>query len=260
MILDKAYDQIPLGDFVVYTWSSLLGLSFLIGLFLFLAQASRKKQDIAKLFYFSTAVFIISLIGSKIGYLLQFPNQLWQISNYLKTDGFTLYGGLLSGVLASYVLLKILRLDFWLLADMAVLPLSMGITLTRLGCFLIMDHPGAITNLPWAVIWPDGSSRHPVALYLVLNGLLMLGLFYFLRNKIKVQGLLFIYFLLYYSFARYWLDFSRAADLASSDPRWHMLTYSQWLSAGLFLISAVLFFKLRHRGFLVKAKNDKILT
>ena len=60
------------------------------------------------------------------------------------------------------------KMDFWHLADIFAPAAALGIAIGRLGCFLINDHQGAPTNLPWGILWPDGVARHPVALYEIL--------------------------------------------------------------------------------------------
>ena len=106
----------------------------------------------------------------------------------------------------------------------------MGIFIGRIGCSLINDHQGAVTNLPWAILWPDQILRHPVAEYLALNGLIMFLVLWFLRNKIKKPGYLFIIFLVWHSISRFLLDFTRVTDTSLADFQYRGLFVSQWIS------------------------------
>jgi phosphatidylglycerol:prolipoprotein diacylglycerol transferase len=123
--------------------------------------------------------------------------------------------------------------------------LALGIFITRIGCSLINDHQGAITSLPWAILWPDGTPRHPVAEYLALNGLIMFLIFWFLRIRLKKPGQLFIIFLFWYTISRFLLDFTRATDTVLADPHYFGLFISQWLS--LFVIAGLFFFLIKKR-------------
>jgi len=90
--------------------------------------------------------------------------------------GITFYGGLFGGFLAFFLYFRIKKLStdlFWKTADLICLSLPLGIIVGRIGCFLLNDHQGRETNLPWGIIWPDGVVRHPVALYLILNGAIL---------------------------------------------------------------------------------------
>jgi len=212
----------------IYIWGLFLGLSFISGLFLFLFLAKKNKLNIAKFYNIALIVFIGSLIGAKIGYVVQFKELV------IQWEGMTFYGGLLGGIATGYLTAKIFKENFWQIADLAVLPLCLGIFLTRIGCFLINDHQGAI-------IWPDGTLRHPVALYLSLNGLVMFIIFWFYRKRNLRTGQLFLCFLLWYSTARFLLDFFRASGTYLSDPHFLYLTISQWIS--LLILSIILICK-----------------
>jgi len=135
----------------------------------------------------------------------------------------------------------------------------------RIGCFLINDHQGAITNLPWGIKWPDGAIRHPVALYLILFDLALAGFLWWQnRNFIPffnkketgksnpnsqnffqsflTSGNQFLIFLFLYSVGRFFLDFTRAA---LADPHYWGLSVSQWLSILIMAVVSVLFIKKR---------------
>jgi len=121
----------------------------------------------------------------------------------------------------------------------------LGIITARIGCLLINDHQGAITSLPWGIVWPDGSIRHPVALYLIINALLIFLILNLLKDKLKKPGLLFYCFLAIYSFTRFFLDFTRSDDTSFSDPSFLWFNISQWTSIFLFFFSFCLFFNKR---------------
>jgi len=131
------------------------------------------------------------------------------------------------------------KLDLLKTADLLAPAAAIGIFIGRIGCFLINDHQGAPANLPWAIRWLDGISRHPVALYLSLNGLILFLILLFLKPKLKKPGQLAFIFLTYYAASRFLLDFTRASGTALSDPHYLNLTFSQW--ASLAILIAILF-------------------
>jgi len=136
--------------------------------------------------------------------------------------------------------------SFLQLADILTPAIALGIFISRLGCSLVNDHQGAITNLPWAILWPDAILRHPVAEYLALNALIMFLVLWFLRSRLKKPGQLFIIFLFWYSISRFFLDFTRATDTALADPHYLGLFISQWIS--LFILTGLAIFLIRKRA------------
>lgn len=199
-----SFPQISLGFITFNTWGICVGLAFVAGLFY--AYRKNKSVDILNL---ALLGFLGAVSGAAFLYYLLFGR--W--------GGFVFYGGLFGGLLAGWLYIFYKKLDFWPLANLVAPAIALGIFIGRIGCFLIKDHQGITTGLPWGVLWPDGITRHPIALYLSLNGLILFLLLHFFRRKKP-----FIFFLTYYAASRFLLDFLRV------DPRWFGLTVSQIIS------------------------------
>jgi phosphatidylglycerol:prolipoprotein diacylglycerol transferase len=258
-----SYTQIHFGPVTLYTWGLFVGLAFLIGYWLVLREAKKEGINQRKIFWLAIFIFLGSILGARLGYLLQFSFRFLEFFQF-KVGGLMFYGGFFGALLAGWLYLKYCYykdktncffclgtssqsddrvpstkkqfvLSFLRLADILTPSIALGIFIGRIGCFLIKDHPGAITNLPWAIQWPDGIFRHPVALYLSLNGLIMFLVLWLLRTRLKKTGQLFIIFLLWYSAARFFLDFTRV-----NDPQYSGLFISQWIS--LFVLVGLFFF------------------
>jgi len=209
-----SYLQINLGSVTLYTWGLFLGLAFFIGFFGFSREAVKKNLAQEKIFWLAIFILSAGIVSARLFYVVQFPYYLYHPLKILEfsNGGLTVYGGLLGGLVAGWLYAKKSKLDFWQLADILAPITALGIFIVRIGCFLINDHQGSITNLFWAIQWPDGTFRHPVALYLFLNGLFMFWVLLFLKDKLKRSGQLFIVFLFYYSISRFILDFFRSSN------------------------------------------------
>lgn len=130
-------------------------------------------------------------IGSKLVFWAQDPEvmvQNWRsISTWL--GGKTVVGGFLGGVLGVELAKK------WhgiasATGDVFVLPMSLGLMIGRLGCFAagLSDRTyGTESQLPWAVDFGDGLTRHPTQLYELVFVAVWLG---FIRalGKLDRQG------------------------------------------------------------------------
>jgi len=200
--------------FIFNTWGLCVGLAFVAGLFYVLSQKKANSVDILNLALLS---FFGTVAGSALFYFLLFG--YW--------GGFVFYGGLFGGLLFGWLYIFYKKLNFWFLAVLVSPAIALGIFIGRIGCFLINDHLGTITNLPWGILWPDGVIRHPIALYSSLNGLIL----FFLLKSIKKNR--FLIFLIYYAASRFLLDFLRV------DPRWWELTISQLVSLGILFCAII---------------------
>lgn len=252
MIPFFSFTQIKLFGLTFYVWGFFLSLAFLFGGLLFIFLIKKIKFSEKRIFQLLLLLLISAIIGSRLGYIFQFFSYYYNNPIevfYFWRGGLMFYGGLLAALTAGFFYLKKFKMDFWKIADISVPAVGLGIFIGRIGCFLIKDHPGSITSLPWGIIWPDGIIRHPVAAYLSLNGFFIFLFFFWLyKKKIFKKGTLFILFLFWYGASRFFLDFLRANDMDIADPRYFHLTLSQWI--GLALVFMVFIF-------LIKTKKKK---
>lgn len=228
-----SYTQLNLGFIKIYTWGFFVGLAFVAGFFLILHYSQKENISQIDILNLSLLIFLGAIIGARVVYVLQYPFLSTKDFFMINTGGLAFHGGLLGAVITGWLYARKRKLNFWRLADIIAPAAALGIFIGRIGCFLINDHQGAATRLPWGILWPDGVIRHPVALYLSLNGLLLFFILCFFKKRIKQEGHLFLIFLTYYGVTRFLLDFTRVGD-----PRWGGLFVSQWLS--LLILALVL--------------------
>ena len=137
----------------------ILGLFLSLGAVVSFLYASKigKKQGISSNLIFNLFIWILVgiVLGARIGFIIQFPN--YYLKNPMEVfsvteGGITFYGGLFGGFLAFFLYFRIKKLStdlFWKTADLICLSLPLGIIVGRIGCFLLNDHQGRETNLPW---------------------------------------------------------------------------------------------------------------
>ncbi len=278
MIPYFVFDHFYLGPVKIYTWGLFVGLAFVAGYFLTLWRSKRAGIDQTKIAILSLVIFFGVAIGSRVLFLLQNPavwlvdvSLLWRIDQ----GGMMLWGGILGGILFAWLYIRKTKLNFWRLADLVAPAIALGIGIGRIGCFLINDHMGAPTSLPWGILWPDGIARHPVALYESLVGFGLFATFLLIEKYMKKippnlplakggtpsffkgglgrifrrSGQLFLLFVISYAVIRFFLDFLRASSGPLADPRWWGLTSSQCISIFVALIYLFLYIKKRNIQF-----------
>ncbi len=203
MIPYFVFDHIVIGPIKLYTWGLFVGLAFSAGYLFVLYRAKAKNIEISKIIGLTLAIFFGAAVGSRLLFLLQAPKEfladvslLWRINQ----GGLMLWGGILGAILFGWLYIKYshgrIRIaeaqgaearfshaNFWQMADLATPAIALGIAIGRIGCFLINDHQGSPTNLPWGILWPDGISRHPVALYELLAAFALFVIFWWWQRK-----------------------------------------------------------------------------
>ncbi len=150
-------------------------------------------------------------IGNKLVFWLEFP-QLWASSWQdisVWASGQSIVGGLLGGLIGVEMTKKWQGITVST-GDNFVLPLMVGTTIGRIGCFLAGLNDGTYGNptlLPWGVDFGDGIPRHPTQLYDILFVLLFGSILLALKANWKSKpGLLFKLYLSGYLFWRLGVD------------------------------------------------------
>ncbi len=157
----------------------------------------------------------VSVIGSRIYYVLfswefykQNPREILNI----RKGGLAIHGAIIAGILVGYLFCRYKKIGFWILADVCAPSIILGQAIGRWGNFINQEAHGGPTNLPWG-IEIDGVKVHPTFLY---ESLWNLGVFVFLlyySDKKKYDGQIFIFYLILYSVARYFIEGLRTDSL-----------------------------------------------
>lgn len=129
-----------IGKLSVSSFGVFLALGFLFGIFLVWRLCRGWDLDEEKILDLTLLTFIGGIVGSRA----YFAVENWQsfVASPLdlilinKVPGFSFWGGILAGWLTLFFLTKRWRMDFLLLADIAVVGLMGGLVLADVGCFL----------------------------------------------------------------------------------------------------------------------------
>jgi len=239
------FTTITLGPITIQVWGLMVALGMLAGAWAAAKMAKHRGQDEKIIWDLSVWVIIAAMIGARIIHVVYEPAtyladpmeffRLWH-------GGFSVMGGFLGALIAGVWFLRRKHVDVWAYSDTALFGLPLGLFIGRIGCFLIHDHPGTLTDFVGGVQFPDGT-RHDHGLYLSINGLLLFCAFLLLARRGARTGTYAVVFLLWYGTIRFFLDFLRATDGAIVDTRYLGLTPAQYFSLMMVAGGAWLFHK-----------------
>ena len=161
------------------------------------------------------------ILGGRLGYVF-FYNDSFYLANPLSIlrlweGGMSFHGALLGVGGALFLMARRHELPFLAVSDRVAMVTPIGLFLGRLSNFINGELYGRVTNLPWAMIFPnsDGQPRHPSQLYEAgLEGILLGVLMYvFWRlGWLVASGRLTGVFLFSYGVARFSVEFVRQPD------------------------------------------------
>jgi phosphatidylglycerol:prolipoprotein diacylglycerol transferase len=195
------------------------------------------------------------ILGGRIGYVLfynlpyfvEHPIEIVQLWN----GGMSFHGGFIGCVLAVLLFGYTRGIPVLSLGDIACAAGPIGLFLGRIANFINGELWGRSTDVPWAMIFPNGGPlpRHPSQLYEAgLEGLLLFIVLALLvrAGALKRPGLIIGCFAVGYALARTFCEFFREPD-AQLGFLWGGATMGQLLSVPLFLAGlCFIFYALKH--------------
>lgn len=210
------WKTIALGPLTLQVWGLFVGLGFLLGAGMAGRLAKRRGQDPKVIYDLAVWMVVAGMVGGRLGHVL-----LYEFSYYVAhpleafaiwEGGLSMFGGLLACAGVGLWYLRKKQVDVWAYADTAVFGLPFGFMLGRIGCFLIHDHPGTATDFALGVPYPDGVVRHDLALYEIINAMVMAAVFLFGARKKWPIGHFLRAFIIWYGVFRLVTDEFRAVD------------------------------------------------
>ena len=206
------------------------------------------KENVEDLVFYITLGIVI---GGRLGYVIFYggaafwmnPLQVFEVWK----GGMSFHGGVLGVIVATYLFARKINYKFLALTDLIVLYAPIGLFLGRLANFVNDELWGRVTDVAWAVRFPNGGylPRHPSQLYeAFFEGIVMFCLLNFLWRYEKVrkmQGCVSALFVLLYGIFRILMEQFREPDIQMG----YFFTYftmGQILSLPLIILGASVLF------------------
>jgi len=129
--------------------------------------------------------------------------------------GMAFHGGFLGVAVALLFFARKHRLSWLQLGDFVAPLTPLGLGLGRLGNFINGELWGRVSDVPWAMVFPDGGPdpRHPSQLYqFALEGALLFLVLWLFSRKPRPMGSVTGLFLIGYGSLRFLVEFTREPD------------------------------------------------
>ena len=166
------------------------------------------------------------VVGGRIGFVLFYDlrHYLAQPADILAVwnGGMSFHGGFLGTIIAMVLFAWRRKIPVWSLIDVIAASVPFGLFLGRLANFVNGELWGRVTDLPWAVLFPDAPDsgtmpRHPSQLYeAALEGIalfLLLRLLTHRYHRLATPGFVSGAFAFGYGIARTFSEFFREPDI-----------------------------------------------
>jgi phosphatidylglycerol---prolipoprotein diacylglyceryl transferase len=210
---------------VAIRWFGLtLALALVVELCVGLREGRRKGIDADEVIAVAFWAIICGVVVARLfhaldelDYYLRHPLEVLSIYE----GGLSMWGGMAGGFLGGYVYVRRHALGLGPIADAAAPALLAGQIVGRLGCIVNGDAYGRIADVPWAFTYIHpaalipmlGLPTHPYPVYeIAWNAVALAGLWR-LRTRTRIDGVVFLAYVVLYSVGRLVLGFFRQEDL-----------------------------------------------
>ncbi|MDO4904628.1 MAG: prolipoprotein diacylglyceryl transferase [Lautropia sp.] len=161
-----------------------------------------------------------AVLGGRLGHVL-----FYQPAHYLRNPleifavwegGMAFHGGLIGVLVACALFARRKTVRYFDLMDFVAPLVPLGLAAGRLGNFINGELWGRVTDVPWAMVFPQSGSalaRHPSQLYqLAGEGLLLFVFLWWYSGKPRPTGAVSGMFLVGYGICRFLVEFVREPD------------------------------------------------
>ena len=228
------------------------GLMYLFGFAFAMWLAGRRadapnsgwtRNEVSDLLFYG---FLGVILGGRIGYVLFYnfdlfladPTYLFKIW----TGGMSFHGGLIGVITAMIWFAHKTKRHFFTVADFVAPLIPFGLGVGRIGNFMNGELWGRVTDVPWAIIFPEAGPepRHPSQLYqFALEGVVLFIILNLFWRKNPPRGAISGMFLLFYGLFRFLVEFVRQPD-SQLGLYFQEISMGQILSTPMIIIGALM--------------------
>ena len=228
------------------------GLMYLFGFAFAMWLAGRRadapnsgwtRNEVSDLLFYG---FLGVILGGRVGYVLFYnfdlfladPTYLFKIW----TGGMSFHGGLIGVITAMIWFAHKTKRHFFTVADFVAPLIPFGLGVGRIGNFINGELWGRVTDVPWAIIFPEAGPepRHPSQLYqFALEGVVLFIILNLFWRKNPPRGAISGMFLLFYGLFRFLVEFVRQPD-SQLGLYFQEISMGQILSTPMIIIGALM--------------------
>ena len=240
------FNKITLGPITIYMYGLMVAIGFASALFL--CNYRGKKRGLSEDTIFG--IFLCALIGGMVGcrllyYIVELPaimedpSILWDFKN-----GYVVYGGIIGGIVTSYVYCRIKKENFISYFDLVMPAVSMAQGFGRIGCFCAGCCYGRETHAWYGITFthsdfaPNGVSLIPTQLISSAGDFLICGVLLWYASKNPKPGRVAAGYLVLYGVGRFLIEFLRNDYRGSIG----IFSTSQIISFGIVALGIALYF------------------
>lgn len=243
-------DLFSIGPVTIHGYGLMIGIGFLCCVLMGIYRAKKYDMDQNAAVDIALLGVFFGFIGAKVLYIIvEFDWFIRDPLAVLGSEGFVVYGGIISGVAAAIIYCRRRRLVFLEYFDLLAPSISVAQGFGRIGCFLAGCCYGRETGSFLGVTFPEGSiapagvSLLPTQLFSAAGNFVIMGFLIWFYRRRKHTGDVGAMYLLLYSVGRFIIEFFRADERGAVA----FLSTSQFISIFIAAAAILMLFLDRRR-------------
>jgi phosphatidylglycerol:prolipoprotein diacylglycerol transferase len=234
-------ELLTIGPITLYGYGLMIAIGVIAAYMCAEYRAKRKGLDAETIFPLTLWCLAGGILGAKLLYYITQINEIIADPKVLLdvSNGFVVYGGIIGGILAGFLFCKKKKLPFLKYFDLVMPSIALAQGFGRIGCVFAGCCYGEETNSAFHIIFQE-SAYAPNNLQLIptqpiasLLDFLHFFVLIFLAKRVKADGQIAGFYLIFYSAGRFILEFFRG-DLVRGSVG--ILSTSQFIAIFLFVI------------------------
>ena len=247
----------------LHTYGLLIATGFLLAMTLAKRQAEREAEDPDKIVDLAFYLLLAGLIGARFVFILT------KLNDYIRRPheifmfwqgGLVWYGGFIAAAVYVYYYARKYRLPYFKYVDIMIPYMALAHAFGRMGCLAAGCCFGKVTDMPWGIIFPNGSMAHqaqqssgliglsdhalpihPTQLYEAGAEMAMFWLLLVMRRTKRFHGQLFLVWIGFYPILRSTIEMFRG----DKERGVYLLSTSQYISILVAIAAVALFIYFR---------------
>ena len=197
-----------IGSHPVYWYAIIILSGFLIATFFVCATCERRGARKDNIWDIALYGLVAGIIGARIYYILFSPGEFHSIADMLQiwNGGLAIYGGIIAAIITAFIYCRVKKINTLKVFDVCAPGLLIGQAIGRFGNFTNAEVFGGETSSLLGMSINGAPPVHPMFLYESVWNLIGLAIILLLRDRKKADGHVFCFYLMWYSFGRFFLE------------------------------------------------------
>jgi len=206
-----------IGPLTIYGYGLMIAIGIIVAFKIVEYRAVRRQMEVNPVLSMGIWSVAGGFVGAKLLYWITQWRSIWENPKLLLnvSEGFVVYGGIVTGIAVGYVYCKRKKLNFLQHLDLCVPAVAIAQGFGRIGCLLAGCCYGVETNSWLGITFhdsqlaPNGVSLVPTQIIESLYSFALFFVLIWIARRNVPQGLIAMIYLLGYSVGRFIIEFYR---------------------------------------------------